>query len=177
MSDSSSCVINHLIAAMKEAFDPNSSNPPDGGGSEVVRLFAGEAIPLAAWNAHAAESRNNRGECGDPFLWVRLTRRFRTQTFPAQFVGPAPCGLPVVLALEVGVGRCAIVDLEPTWDDYANEAEISIDDSWRIELALCRALSKALEDECATNTAVEAIVPYGPEGGVIAWMGTAYVQL
>lgn len=167
------CILNELISALREAFTPDSPQPPLGGGTTDVRLFAGDAIPLAAWNAHTDGGHG----CDKPFVWVRLVRRYRTQQFPAPYVGPAPCGMPSAIAIEVGVGRCAVVDLEPCWEDYANEAEISIDDSWRIDLALCRAMNKIERAECGLSTAIDAVVPYGPEGGVIAWIGTAYVQL
>lgn len=166
------CILNELISALREAFDPDSSLPPIGGGTTNVRLFAGDAVPLAAWDAHNADE-----SCDHPFIWVRLVRRYRTQQFPAPYVGPAPCGMPSAVAIEVGVGRCAVVDAEPSWEQYANEAEISIDDSWRIDLALCRAMSKIEANECGLSTAIDSVVPYGPDGGVIAWIGTGYVQL
>jgi hypothetical protein len=166
------CILNELIAALREAFDPNSTHPPIGGGTTDVRLFAGDAIPLSAWDAHREGS-----DCSNPFLWVRLVRRYRTQQFPSPYVGPAPCGAAAVIAVEIGVGRCAVVDAEPSWQDYADEAEVSIDDSWRIDLALCRAMGKVAQQECGLQTAIDSVVPYGPEGGVIAWIGTGYVQL
>jgi hypothetical protein len=167
------CVIGHLRCAMQQAFTGGSDNPPLGGGSEDVRLFAGDAIPLAAWDAHAEGCG-----CNVPFLWIRLARRYRSTSFPTPTVAPNPCGAPVVVALEVGVGRCAIVDPEPSWEQYEDEALVSFDDSWRIELALCQASSLiAADPDCATNTATDLVVPFGPEGGVIAWLGTLYVQL
>lgn len=173
--DGASCAINHLISALVEAFSSESSNPPDGGGisgPSDVRVFAGDGIPLAAWDSHS-----DGGDCRAPFIWVRQIRRYRTRAFPTPFVGPSPCGDPVAVAFEVGVGRCAVVDAEPTWDQYATEAEVSMDDAWRIELALCRAASKATSDDCVTMTAIDAVVPYGPEGGVVAQVGTLFVQL
>lgn len=67
-----------------------------------------------------------------------------------------------------------MVELEPSWDDYAAEAEVSLDDSWRIELALCRAatLVRALGYSAGSGE----VAPYGPDGGVVAWTGEAYVQ-
>ena len=171
--DGLSCVVRHLRCALVEAFTGGSTNPPLGGGTDTVRIFAGDATPLAAWDAHAAEC-----DCNAPFVWIRLARRYRSDAFPTPTVGATPCGAPVVAALEIGVGRCAVVDAEPSWQDYEDEALISFDDSWRIELALCRASQHiAADPDCATNTATDQVIPYGPEGGVIAWLGTLYVQL
>ena len=64
--------------------------------------------------------------------------------------------------------------MNPSWEDYATEAEISLDDSWRIELALCRAA--ALIRGIGYSAGIGEVSPYGPEGGVVAWMGEAYVQ-
>lgn len=172
MFDDTGCILNLFVCAMREAFASDSIQPPDGGGSSEVRVFAGDAIPLSAWDAHAEGCG-----CGEPFLWVRLTRRYRSAQFPTPYVGPSPCGTPVVLAVEVGVGRCAVVGAQPSWDDYDREAEVSLDDSWRIELALCTAVKRVGKNGCGTQGAVDNVVPYGPEGGVIAWLGTAYVQI
>lgn len=97
------CILNALIAALKEAFAPDSEYPPLDGGTEHVRLFAGDGIPLAAWNAHAGGGDGDSEGCDHPFLWVRHVRRYRTQDFPNPFVGPAPCGLPSAVAIDVGV--------------------------------------------------------------------------
>ncbi|WP_182349317.1 hypothetical protein [Tomitella gaofuii] len=172
--DPAQCIVNHTITAMREAFTPGSSQPPIGGGSDAVRLLAGDTLPLAVWNAH-----NDSPGCDEPFLWVRLARRFRTRKFPAVTVEPDPCGLPKAIEVEVGVGRCAYIDPDGAtdWDALAREAEISLDDSWRIELALCRAIALTTGDQCATATASADIVPFGPEGGILAWSGTLYAQL
>lgn len=172
MQDAASDVINSLVTAMKQAFKPDSSNPPLGGGTDIVRVFTGDSIPIDAFDAH----QNDVG-CDIPFLWVRLVRRYRTSQFPTPFVGPAPCNLPVALAVEVGVGRCSFSGAEPDWEYFENLAEIGLDDSWRIELALCRASALIQEADVSTNTAVDAVVPFGPDGGVVAWLGTMYVQI
>lgn len=163
-------IVTAYMTALGEAFDPLSDCPPVGGGTTTtVRFFGGDAIPMAAWNAHTESD-----DCETPFLWVRVMRRFRTLEFPTQDISIESCGLPRVIALEIGAGRCATVEANPSWDDYAAEAEISLDDSWRIELALCRAstLVRGLGHSAGTGE----VSPYGPEGGVIAWMGEAYVQ-
>lgn len=169
-SDPASEIVSAYMTALAEAFDPSSPCPPDGGGSTVVRFFGGDAIPMAAWNAHTSGGE----ECSVPFLWVRVLRRYRSAVFPGQDVGVDSCALPRVLALEVGVGRCAVIDADPSWADYAREAEVSLDDSWRIELALCRAAGAVRS--LGYSAGIGEVSPFGPDGGVVAWMGEAYVQ-
>lgn len=173
MEDPVSCVINAAICAVREAFSPESPLPPVGGGTSKVRVFAGDAAPLAAWDAHREDC-----ECGEPFLWVRLMRRYRTHSFPTPYVGPDPCPKPIVAAIEIGVGRCAAMSMEGCdWTAYESEAEISLDDSWRVELALCRVIARLKKDGCSDTVATDAVIPYGPEGGVVAWIGTFYAQV
>lgn len=168
-TDPASEVVNAYITALREAFDPQSPCPPDPAALAVVRFFGGDGIPMAAWDAHTSGTG-----CDAPFLWVRVLRRYRSREFPDQAVGIDSCNLPRVLALEIGVGRCSVVDLQPSWEDYAREAEVSLDDSWRIELALCRgaALVRGLGHVAGTGE----VAPYGPDGGVVAWTGEAYAQ-
>ncbi len=169
-SDPASAIIDAYAQALGEVFDPTSDCPPVGGGTTTVRFFGGDAIPMAAWNAHTSGGE----ECQIPFLWIRVIRRFRTREFPNQEVGIDACSLPRVIALEIGAGRCATVDLDPSWEDYAAEAEVSLDDSWRVELALCRAAARIRGIGYSAGSG--EVSPYGPEGGVVAWMGEAYVQ-
>ena len=170
MSDPAGEIVTAYTQALAEAFDPASVNPPIGGGGTEVRFFGGDAIPMAAWDAHT----NGGEDCDTPFLWVRVIRRYRSSVFPTQDVSVDSCGLPRVIALEVGVGRCATVEVNPSWQEYAVEAEISLDDSWRIELALCRAA--ALVRGLGYSAGSGEVAPYGPDGGVVAWTGEAYVQ-
>lgn len=162
-------IVDIHMDALAELFSPNSPCPPAGGGQAMVRFFGGDAIPMAAWNAHSQS-----GQCLDPFLWVRVLRRYRTADFPGQTVSVDACTLPRVIQLEMGVGRCATVELEPSWQDYEAEAEVSLDDSWRMELALCRAT--AMVRKAGYVAGSDAIEPYGPDGGVVAWTGVSYVQ-
>lgn len=167
--DPASDIVSAYMTALAEAFDPASACPPVGGGSTLVRFFGGDAIPMAAWDAHSQSD-----DCATPFLWVRVLRRFRSSQFPSQDIGVESCSLPRVIALEIGAGRCAVMDMEPDWDAYAREAEIALDDSWRIELALCRAA--ALARGSGYSAGIGEVAPYGPDGGVVAWMGDGYVQ-
>lgn len=174
LHDGADCILNKVICALREAFTATSSHPPLGGGTDRVRVFAGEAPPLSAVDMHLDDCG-----CGnDPFVWVRLTRRFRTAVFPQPYVGDNPCGTPRAVAIEIGVARCAAVFQEGCdWTAYESEAEVSLDDSARIELALCRAAALMKRDECSDMVALDAVVPYGPEGGVIAWIGTLYARV
>ncbi len=189
ISDPAECVIQTVIKVLRDVFkQENSDLPPIGGGSTRVRFMAGDATPLSAWDAHVADC-----ECAEPFLWVRLMRRYWVNTernrfgatsFPAPFIGDAPCDLAQVVALEIGVGRCASTT-DPSscgWTDYEKDAEISLDDSWRIGLACCVASKRltkmdGLDGACATRVAAGEVVPFGPEGGILAWMGTLLVQI
>ena len=163
-------------AAMREAFTPSSSCPP-AAGSDDVRFIAGEGPALVAFDVH---TRGN-GKCKQPFLWVRLARRYRTGK-DADLIQPVldngeRCdSLPRVVAIEVGVARCSVaVDERAGWDKYEYEAQQSMDDSWRLELALCRAAGKlrAVRHEVATDV----LNPVGPDGGLIGWIGTAYIRI
>lgn len=173
--DPAADIVNAYIAAMRKAFNPNDQvQPPLGGGSTTVRFFAGDGA-LPAWDPHA---RGGPG-CADPFLWVRVDRRYRARAkdFPAAFVGVGNCvsaDVKRALAVEVGVARCTDMDANPNWSKLADEAEISLDDSWRIELALCMAAQALTAPDRAVAT--DTIAPQGPEGGLIAWTGMAYVQ-
>jgi hypothetical protein len=163
-------VVAIFTAALASVFTCAQPCPPIGDCGDTVRFFAGSAVPLAAWDAHATGT-----ECAEPFLWVRVPRRFATEVFPTPAIDASNCSLPRVVAIEIGVGRCAVVGAEPGWDEYAHEAEVSLDDSWRVEIALCRAAA-----DCRTfnhSVAIGDVEPFGPDGGVVAWLGVAYVQI
>ena len=160
---------------MFDYFNNELENAPIGGGIdsiEDVQFFAGDGIPLSYF-----QSFTDGGNSCSPFLWVRLTSRFRTETFPVPHVGPAPCGMPRAVKIETGISRCAVNEAEPTRDELAREAEIELDDSNRVDLALCRGLNLAKKHGCVNMTAIETVIPFGPEGGIIAWLGLAYAQL
>lgn len=166
--DPVSDVINTMLSALRDAFDPAGPCPSDAKETPTVRFFVADVAPTEAWNAHT-----NSVGCSEPFLWVRAVRRYRSQQFPAPTVNVNPCSLHRVIVLEVGVARCAVVDPEPSWDEYAIEAEASLDDSFRLEKALCRSLNSLKQDH---QVGSDAIVPFGPEGGVIGWTTQAYIS-
>lgn len=170
--DPAKAVLRHVVRAMGAAFSGTGNDAPLGGPVTAVRFFAGDAPPLAAWDAH----HNSRG-CDEGFAWVRLARRYRSRDFPAPVVDPSLCGLPRVIAVEVGIARCAVVAEEPDWDDYDREAGVSLDDAYRLETALCWAGTEAVRCDEALQVALDAILPSGPDGGVVAWTGMLYAQL
>ena len=172
MPDPAVRAVGIVMGALADAYSPTSSFPPTAGTSEV-RFFAGEGPATAVWNPHTGDLE--QFGCDHPFLWVRVARRYRTTSLPAVTTSADTCGKPRVIAVEVGVARCAVIDLQPTWDDYENEAVASLEDSWRIETALCAAAKRLNAD--GYPTATDEIVPTGPEGGIVAWSGMIFVQL
>jgi hypothetical protein len=163
-------VITAVTTALGDWFDPESECPAKVGTTTNVRFFAGDGAPLAAWDSHASQG------CDEPFVWVRAMRRYRSKNFPTPTLGANPCGLTRVIAVEIGVGWCAVVDQEPKWADYATEAEVSMDTAWRIEEVLCRASKFLVRDDSERQVGTDTITPYGPEGGVIAWTGVIYAS-
>lgn len=175
-ADGAECVLNEVICALREAFSRTGSFPPVGGGTDIVRVFAGNASPLEAVDMHI-----NECGCGnDPFLWVRLMRRYRTVNFPQPYVGDSNCGMQKVIAVEFGIARCTALAASPQgcgWTEYENEAETSLDDSWRIDLVLCRVSAKLKASGCADLVSMDSVIPHGPEGGVYGWIGTLYASI
>jgi acetylornithine deacetylase/succinyl-diaminopimelate desuccinylase-like protein len=177
MSDPAEDVIVHLIKAMRAKFTPTSSTPPRGGGSHHVRFLAADAVPLAAWDAHAEGCG-----CAEPFLWVRLIQRYRTTTnsFPAPFIGVSNCGAQRALEIEVGIARCAAITENgeaPEFKTLDEEAMVALDDSRRLDAAMCAAMKCATDADSALKTAVGPVIPWGPSGGVIAHVGTVWAQI
>lgn len=174
--DGARCVLLTTAEKVARAFDPHQPDtsplqgPPHGaGGAGAVRLFAGDAPPLDAFNAHT-------GECGcdAPFLWVRLVRRYRTSDFPAPAVG-AGCGADPAVTVEAGVARCAALGAEPAWQEWEEEAAAALDDSWRLETAMCWAAAALAR--CGMDAAQDETVPHGPDGGAAGWVATMHVRL
>ncbi|MCM6774981.1 hypothetical protein NDR87_26410 [Nocardia sp. CDC159] len=173
MADRAITLIGFVVESLRLAFSENSATPPLGGGSPHVRFFAGDSLPLAAWAGHSASC-----DCADPMLWVRVVRRFRTATLPNEEPGEiSGCAIPRAITIEAGVMRCAVVAAEPPWDELEREALVQLDDSHRVDAALCRAMQCAERENAAQSTLLAAGEPFGPEGGVIAWTQWAHAQL
>jgi len=156
-------ILGVVMQALSDMYGPDTDFPPEEFVT-VVHLVAGEGPAVAQIDPR----------CESPFLWVRLMRRFRTESFPDAAVSPTPCRLPRAVAIELGVGRCAVLEQEPSFDDFENEAVVSLEDSWRIECALSTAARRLGEERAV---AVDAVEPFGPEGGVIGWTAALYAAL
>ncbi|AVJ50875.1 hypothetical protein SEA_OLIVERWALTER_23 [Mycobacterium phage OliverWalter] len=165
-TDPALVIVGHATEALLDWFKDGAC-PPLVGSTTNVRFFAGDSTPLAAWDSHASQG------CNEPFVWVRLMRRYRTQRFPDPTIG-TDCSLPRVAPVEIGVGWCALTEQEPRWTDYQREAEVSSDTAWRLEEALCQASTRLKRDDEQRLVGTDALVPYGPEGGVIAWTAVLY---
>ncbi|WP_280466812.1 hypothetical protein [Nocardia cyriacigeorgica] len=160
------------MEAMRWAFSEAQTTPPLGGGSEDVRFFAGDGLPVAAWMGHSSQCK-----CASPMLWVRVVRRFRTSELPDERPGrKAGCLDPMALTIEGGVMRCAVTAARPTWEQWEREAQVQLDDSFRLDQALLQA-QRSIEENVAVDTMLGAGEPYGPEGGVIAWTQWIHIQL
>lgn len=161
------------LNVMRDAYDPAGPCPPDAGGSTVVRFLAGDNSALPPVNPDSEEC--------NPFLWVRAVRRYRTLEFPQpSLVGlkGSNCGLSRVLVLELGVIRCVKLSLQMDWDAYETMSEHAMDDSHRIEQSLCE-LGTRLGDTDEYDDkgyTTDTIAAYGPDGGIIAWTGVAYIE-
>lgn len=155
--------------ALLSAFNPDDAIcPPDGGGSKVCRVVAGDAIALEMWDAHARGSK-----CAEPFLWVRVRRRFRSERFPTPTVDINDCTLPEVAELEFGIGRCTRITEIVDWKQQAVESVVAMDDSWRLGLAACAFRNARSGGDVGIGTTN----PYGPEGGVVGWIATIFASL
>ena len=168
--DPASDVITTFTNALAAAYNVGSSCPPDGlTTTPEVYFFGGDSAPLEAWNAHTADPG-----CDVPFLWVRFAGRYRTRNFPEPVTGAVECGVPSAIEVELGVGWCATIDgVSPS--DYAGDAEASLIHSWRLDRARECAVATLREDN--HKIALDIIAPYGPEGGIMAWMTSTHVSL
>lgn len=174
-TDPAQPVIDAAIDALADMFDATSSCPPAAGGVTHVRFFAGEIVPLSYWDAHS----RGGSTCDEPFVWVRVKARFPSMEFPAPTIDTSPCKAATlqVIAVELGVGSCADMNDTVNWDTLDAEARASLDTSWRINKAVCRAAKLLTADPYGRQVGIEAALPTGPDGGVIAWTTTLYSTL
>lgn len=174
--DEAILVVNTFIAALLDAFNPaDSIQPPLGGGGAAVHFLSGEVVALELFDAQAIGSN-----CSDPFLWVRAVDRFRWRDFPAPYTGAlaGDCEYPSAMTVEMGIARCTSLDASGStinWAKIGEEARIGLDDSWRIQLALCAAVPQLHKQ--SRLVAIRPVIPQGPAAGVQAWATVTTVSL
>jgi hypothetical protein len=171
--DPASAVVNTFITALRRAFNPGDVVlAPLGGGSTTVRFFVSD-------DARAYVDAGLGKNCREPFLWVRLADRYRSRLaeFPNPVRGNTSCKADIVnvATIEIGVARCTSKDGIVNFDKLEQESEITLSDSWRIEMALAEAARLLCSPDRAFTTDTVAI--FGPEGGIVAVGAVAYVQL
>lgn len=162
--DRSVTVVGLVVEELRNWFTPEQAKPPIGGGTVVVHLDAGDTY-------HIPFLEGGCGDCGEPWLWVRMTRRWR-QALPG---GERTCVSARVIEVEAGIARCAELDL--CGEELDTRALVLMDDAWRIDQALCAAMGRAEELPIVSVTTLGIGDPVGPTGGFIAWVQTATAQL
>lgn len=152
-----------LAEELRELFTPTRDSPPVGGGTDTIHFIAGNEVVLPLV----------QDDCPDmyPYLWVRLVSRSRHGS------DVADCESRRAFTVEAGIARCSPWDIVEHPDEQEQQAMAQWDDSRRIDMALCRALSRAENEGVSVGGSIGRGEPYGPQGLVIAWMQTATVRL
>lgn len=172
--DTAVTVIGLAVTRMRAFFAPDSALPPLGGGTDTVHILAGDAVIAPEW---VASNDGSCAKCG-PYLWVRLVRRWRSgqsqnQTASAAVIGK--CNTRRGITIEAGIARCHPYEATP--EELEQIALVQLDDSWRIDNALCAAMTDAEAANAATDTGLGPGEPFGPEGLLLLWTQVAYAQL
>ncbi|MCD2263670.1 hypothetical protein K3888_13270 [Dietzia aurantiaca] len=158
-----------LLEQLREAFN-NEAKPPRGGVTGPPQLRAGDGIPAL----------DNFGkDCA--LLFVNVTRRYRTTSFPEATVSTARCGAAMAVELQIGVARCSQALTHtgglPSAEVMAAEFATQEDDADRLDAVLCR-LGNAAEDADLIHdwlpTGTDVL---GPEGGTVAVIAQAVFHL
>lgn len=166
-------VIGAVEASLGRWFGPDSEFPPIGGAIEQVHVLAGDQVAPPPWVGISEDCSN----CS-AYLWVRLVARWRTgqsANQPPSAAVIAKCNQSRGITIEAGVARCH--PLEGTRDELEQHALIQLDDSWRIDNALCAGMKAAEKAGFATNTGIGTGEPWGPEALLLIWTQKAFAQL
>lgn len=120
------------------------------------------------------------GEC-EGLVWLTVLRRYRTSEFPVESFESGNCSQPRAVLVQLGVARCSATMTDdggpPNPDDVHMEAIRGLDDSARLDRALCAAADLLDEQGMISGWAADAAEPVGPEGGVITWVQQAAFRL
>lgn len=159
-----------LLEQLREAFtDP--AKPPRGGVTGPPQLRAGDGIPPL----------DNFGDDDCALLWINVTRRYRTTSFPEATVDTARCGSGMAVELQIGVARCSqALDAAgglPSPEVMAAEFAAQEDDADRLDSVLCRVGSAAEDADIIHDWLPAGIEVIGPEGGTVAVVAQALFHL
>lgn len=172
MADPAVTILGYVVESLRLAFDPKSATPPLGGGTPSIRLVGGDGIPQAYFHPY------REAGCSEPLVWVRLVRRYYTELLPEESGRTTTgCARPAALTVEAGVLRCSTMDPDPPWTDIEREALTQLDDGYRVDAAMRRAMKCARDEHRAHDTYLSPGEPWGPHGGVIAWTQWVHVQV
>lgn len=172
-------VLGLVETRLLEFFHPAPTAPavaPLGGGTEVVWQLAGDVIAPPPWVGIGEDDEVDPNEC-DPYLWVRLSQRWRqgqSQNMTASSAVIPKCGQARGITIEAGIARCYPFDGTP--EELAQRSLVLADDSWRIDLALCAAMKDAEDNAVAKETGIGTGNPIGPDALVLTWVQSAYAQ-
>lgn len=158
-----------LLAQLREAFN-DPAKPPRGGITGPPQLRAGDGIPpLDLYGDDCA------------LLWVNVTRRYRTTSFPEATVDTVRCGASMVVELQIGVARCSkafgLNGRLPSPETMAAEFATQEDDADRLDSVLCRVGSAAEDDNIIHDWLPAGSEVIGPEGGTVAVVAQALFHL
>lgn len=160
-------IVTKVIVIMRAIFGPEGAGcAPVGGGTNRVNFVTGEGPDWDPMVGRYGEDSDDAA-CQNPFVWVRLVSRYRSEQFPEPTVINT-CGGISVIALELGVGRCVNIDPVADYDVIAQEAEWGLDDSYRLDKVVCILTGPDGLGKDAL-IAADPILPSGPEGGGIVW--------
>lgn len=158
-----------LLDQLRDAFN-DPAKPPRGGVTGHPQLRAGDGIPPLD---------NYGSDCS--LLFVNVTRRYRTTSFPEANVTTARCGTAMVVELQVGVARCSqaltTTGGVPSPEVMAAEFATQEDDADRLDAVLCRLGSSAEDADIIDQWLPVGTEVVGPEGGTVAVIAQAVFQL
>lgn len=158
-----------LLDQLRAAFN-DPAKPPRGGITGQPQLRAGDGIPPL----------DNYGD-GCSLLFVNVTRRYRSTSFPEATVESSRCRAGMVVELQIGVARCSQALTAngglPSPETMAGEFATQEDDADRLDAVLCRLGSAAEDADIIHDWLPAGTEVVGPEGGTVAVIAQALFHL
>lgn len=157
-------VMGLLEEAMREVFIDNEGIgvPP-----EFIEHRAGLQVQI---DRLLVEDYDPARPC-PPMAWISVIDRYRTKRFPGMEKPDSACGGYRVMVYQIAVARCAVLftpdGQTPGPDEYNHEALVVQDDADRMEVAVCRAMQRAVESGAIDAYDLENWVTISPDQGVV----------